>query len=133
MFSIFSLIAIFSFVSSTFVIGIQFTQSASDTIPRQGVPVTYSTAPSAALPLPSEVANDFQPANASFIPHINGSNGVISDCNGEVHGSPSQESCEDAFNQMSEGSTLLEFGDRTKGIHWGVPLPYRYISGASLL
>ena len=121
--------AILSFIPCTLAAGLPFTNRPGATGPSSSVPASYGTPSSLPVPLQPASATNFRPTNTSLVSHFNGTNEVISGCDHEAYGSPSRNSCEDAFNQMGGGNILLEYGDRTHGRGWDVNLPYRYISG----
>lgn len=124
------LVAIFLFVCSTLAIALNLPQALNS--PNLGLvlPLPYSRAPNVHVPLQSQSSSALQPKATPNIPPT--SNNVISDCDDDMYGQPSVESCEDAFKQMSDDHAWLEFGDRTRG-RYDVPLPYRYTSGTDAL
>lgn len=55
-------------------------------------------------------------------------NQISTNCDENLYGQPIVKSCLNVYTKLSDDDTVVEFGDRTRGIY-DYPLPYRFISG----
>lgn len=92
-------------------------------------PLQSSTAATTGSPLPSWSSTS-APTNGSsnFNSTASTNNHILVNCDENLYGQPIVKSCLNVYTQLSDDDTIVEFGDRTRGIY-DYPLPYRFISG----